>query len=136
ISGGIMNGKIVSGARTLTQPEMLGRAARAASGFTALGIGENGAVAMMLRNDFAFFEAAFAAGLIGAYAVPVNWHFKADEAGYIIADCGAKALVVHADLLPQIEAGIPPGAEVLVVPTPPEIVSSYGIAAEAGAAPA
>ena len=88
-----MNGKIVSGARTLSQPEMLGRAARAARGFATLGIGENGAVAMMLRNDFAFFEAAFGAGLVGAYAVPVNWHFKADEAGYIVADCGARVLV-------------------------------------------
>ncbi len=130
-----MNGKIVSGARTLGQPEMLGRAARAASGFATLGIGENGAVAMMLRNDFAFFEAAFGAGLVGAYAVPVNWHFKADEAGYIVADCGARVLVVHADLLPQIAAGVPAGVEVLVVPTPPEILAAYGIAAEAGAAP-
>ena len=104
-----MDGLILSGARTLKQSVMLERAARAASGFASLGIGENGAVALVLRNDFAFFEAAMGAGLIGAYAVPVNWHFKADEAGYIIQDCGAKAVVVHADLLPQIRDGIPAG---------------------------
>ena len=115
---------------------MLERAARAASGFASLGIGENGAVALVLRNDFAFFEATMGAGLIGAYAVPVNWHFKADEAGYIIQDCGAKAVVVHADLLPQIRDGIPVGVSLLVVPTPPEIRDAYGFAADACAMPA
>jgi long-chain acyl-CoA synthetase len=100
-----------------------------------LRIAENDAVALVLRNDFAFFEAAMGAGLVGAYAVPVNWHFKADEAGYIIRDCAAKAVVVHADLLPQIRDGIPAGVSVFVVPTPPEIRDAYGIPAEAGALP-
>src|SRR5215470_7622281 len=126
-----MDGLILSGARQLTQATLFERAARAASAFDSLGVAENDAVALVLRNDFAFFEAAMGATLLGAYAVPVNWHFKADEAGYIIADCGAKAVVVHADLLPQIEEGIPEGVHVLVVPTPPEIRNSYGIAAEA-----
>src|SRR5215471_9424474 len=129
------DGLIVSGARELRQSTLFERAARAASAFDALGIAENDAVALVLRNDFAFFEAAMGAGLIGAYAVPVNWHFKADEAGYIIQDCGAKAVVVHADLLPQIRDGIPPGAAVFVVPTPPEIRDAYGIAADACALP-
>src|SRR5262245_56447535 len=93
------DGLIVSGARELRQRDLLARVQRAATGFDALGIGENSAVAMVLRNDFAFFEAAMAAALVGAYAVPVNWHFTAEEAGYVIADCGAKVVVVHADLL-------------------------------------
>ena len=92
-------------------------------------------MALALRNDFAFFEAAMGAGLIGAYAVPVNWHFKADEASYIIRDCGAKAVVVHADLLWQIRDGIPPEVPVFVVPTPPEIRDAYGIPADACAPP-
>ncbi len=122
-----MDGLIISGARELAQRDLFGRVQRAASGFHGLGIGEDSAVAMVLRNDFAFFEAAMAAALIGAYAVPVNWHFTAEEAGYVIADCGAKAVVVHADLLPQIAAGIPEGTAVLVVPTPPEIFAAYGL---------
>src|SRR5262249_15544011 len=107
----------------------------AASGFDALGIGENGAVALVLRNDFAFFEAAMGAGTIGAYAVPVNWHFKADEAGYVIRDCGARAVVVHADLLLQIRDGLPEGVRVFVGPTPPEIRDAYSIPADACAMP-
>ncbi|SDR63249.1 long-chain acyl-CoA synthetase [Rhizobiales bacterium GAS113] len=130
-----MDGLIVSGTRELSQRELLERAARAASGFHRLGVGEDGAVAMILRNDFAFFEAATGAALVGAYAVPVNWHATAEEAGYIIADCGAKAVVIHADLLAQVEAGIPAGMAVLVVPTPPEIAAAYGIAPERCALP-
>ena len=65
----------------------------------ALGVGEDDSVALMLRNDFATFEANMAAGQLGAYAVPINWHFTAEEAGYILADCRAKVLVIHADLL-------------------------------------
>jgi long-chain acyl-CoA synthetase len=130
-----MDGLILSGARELPQSTLFERAARSASGFDSLRIAENDAVALVLRNDFAFFEAAMGAALVGAYAVPVNWHFKADEAGYIIRDCGAKAVVVHADLLPQIRDGIPPEACVLVVPTPPEIRDAYGVAPDACALP-
>ena len=130
-----MSGRIISGAREMGQAELLERAARVASGLNALGIGENNAVALVLYNDFAFFEGAFGAGILGAYAVPVNWHFTAEEAGYIIRDCGAKAVVVHADLLPRIAAGIPAGVAVLVVPTPPELRAAYGIAPDACALP-
>ena len=42
-----MNGRIVSGGRELSQQELFQRAARAATGFDSLGIGENGAVAMV-----------------------------------------------------------------------------------------
>ena len=108
-----MQGQIISGERRLGQAELAGRAARAASGFTALGFGEDSAVAIMLRNDFAFFEAAMGAALIGAYAVPINWHFKDDETGNIIRRCSARALIIHADLLPGIAAAacaVPAGA--------------------------
>ncbi len=130
-----MDGKILSGGRELAQSELFARAARAAGGFHSLGIGEDGAVALMLRNDFPFLEAAIGAGLLGAYAVPLNWHFKADEAGYIIGDCGAGAVVVHADLLPQLEGAVPAGVTILVVPTPAETAAAYGIPAPAARLP-
>ena len=111
------------------------RVRRAAAGFAAMGIGENGAVTIMVRNDLAFFEAAMAGTLIGAYAVPINWHYKDDETAYIINDCGSEVLVVHADLLPGIQSGIPDGVRVLVVPTPPEIQTAYGLDPSACAVP-
>jgi len=88
---------------------------RAASGFERLGVGEDDVVCIMLRNEPAFLAAAFAALRLGAYSCPINWHYKADEAGWILADSGAKAFVVHADLLPQIEGALPAGMEVVVV---------------------
>jgi long-chain acyl-CoA synthetase len=122
-----MQGTIFSGARRLSREDLIDRAARAASGFDALGIAENDAIALMLRNDFTFFEAAFGAAHLGAYAVPVNWHFTAEEAGYIMRDCAARALVVHADLLPLVMPAIPNGVGVMVVATPPEIADAYCI---------
>ena len=123
-----MDGVILSGARELKQADLFQRVARAAAGFRDLRIGENDAVALFLRNDFAFLEAAMAAAYVGAYAVPVNWHYTPDEAGYVLRDCNAKALVIHADLLPRIAEAIPVQTRVLVVATPPEIRAAYGIA--------
>jgi len=87
--------------------ELERRAACAASGFERLGIREGDVVALMLRNSPAFIEAMLACRQLGAYYCPINWHFKADEAGFILRDSGAKALVVHAELLPQVQTGLP-----------------------------
>jgi len=87
--------------------ELERRAACAASGFERLGIREGDVVAIMLRNSPAFIEAMLACRQLGAYYCPINWHFKADEAGFILRDSGAKALVVHADLVPQVQTGLP-----------------------------
>jgi len=130
-----LQGRILSGKRELGQAELLERAARAATGFAAMGVGIEDAVAIMLRNDFPFFEASMAANMLGAHAVPLNWHFGEEEGGYILRDCAAKVVVIHADLLPQIKAGIPQGVEVLVAETPPEVRSAYGITEDAGRPP-
>src|SRR2546425_1173463 len=87
---------------TITQ-----RALRGVTGLDKLGIGEADVVAVMLRNDVAFLEAMLMTRQAGCYSCPINWHYKADEAGYILRDVGAKALVAHADLLDQIQGGIP-----------------------------
>ena len=118
---------VISGERFRSWADIQANAARAAGGFASIGIGEDDSVALMLRNDFATFEANMAAGQLGAYAVPINWHFTAEEAGYILEDCRAKALVIHADLLPQVAAGVPENTKVLVVPTSDEIGDAYNV---------
>ena len=82
-------------------------------------------MAIMLRNETAFLEAMLIARLAGCYSCPINWHYKADEAGYILRDCDAKALIVHADLLRQIEGGVPPGCHVIVVEPPAELRAAF-----------
>ena len=80
-----------------------------------------------MRNDIAFIEAAYAAMRLGAYAVPVNWHFKPEEINYVLKDSGTSVLIGHADMLHQLRGAIPAGVTVLSVPTPPEILANYKI---------
>ena len=130
------DGLILSGERRMTRQQLNDNVARAAGGFERLGVGEDDSVCLMLRNDFAFFEASMGASLAGAYAVPINWHGSADEVGYILDDCDARALVIHADLLPGVEKVIPGDCAVYVVATPDEIAAAYGIPDAARAVPA
>src|SRR5205085_2642728 len=101
--------------------------ARAATGLRTLGLRDGKAVAMMLRNDFALFEVTGGAAALGSPVVPINWHLKAEEVAYILADSGAGILVCHADLLPQIKDGLPGHIKLLIVTTPPEIAAAFGI---------
>jgi len=120
-------GLIMSGERKLSRADLLPRVARAAGGFEALGVGDDDCVCLLLRNDFAFFEASMGAVLAGAYGVPINWHGSADEVGYILRDCDAKVLVLHADMLANVAPQIPENCRVLVVGTPPEVAQAYQI---------
>jgi len=120
-------GWIRSGDRVLSAAEFDERARRAASVIEGFGVGKGDGVALYLRNDLAYFEAVFGLGMLGAYPVPVNWHYTADEAGYLLRDSGVKLLVIHADMLPPIAAAIPDGLAVIVVATPPEVKTAYGI---------
>src|SRR5262249_51335388 len=86
----LMPGTLISGKRELALTQLSERVERAAAALASIGVKRGDAVALMLRNDFAFFEASGAAGSLGAYPVPVNWHFTVEEAGYIIRDSGAK----------------------------------------------
>jgi long-chain acyl-CoA synthetase len=129
-------GQIISGQRRESTEALNQRAARAAAGLASLGVGRGDLIAIYLRNDLPFFEASFAAGLLGAYPTPVNWHYTEDEARYLFENSGAKAVVIHADLVEPIRAALPPDLPVLVVPTPDEVGDAYGIAAERRAIPA
>lgn len=80
----------------------------AAAGLEALGVGDGDVVAILLRNAPEYLEAMLAARRLGAYFCPINWHFKSDEAAYILRDSGAKVLVAAPDLLEDIRAALPP----------------------------
>jgi long-chain acyl-CoA synthetase len=128
-------GLIISGSRRRTREEIFARAGRASTGFDEMGIGRGDSVALMLRNDFPYLEITSAVGQLGAHAVPINWHFQSEETEHILRDSAAKAIVVHADLLPQIEAAIPEGVMVLVVPTPPELAAAYDVSGASARVP-
>jgi long-chain acyl-CoA synthetase len=118
---------IVSGPRKRSHAEIADRSARIAGGLHGLGVKQGDSVCVLMRNDIAFIEAAYAAMRLGAYGVPVNWHFKPDEIDYILRDSGTSVLIGHADMLHQLRNTIPSGVTVLSVPTPPEILATYKI---------
>jgi long-chain acyl-CoA synthetase len=118
---------IVSGLRKRTHAEVADRTARIAGGLQELGVKQGDSVCILMRNDIAFIEAAYAAMRLGAYAVPVNWHFKPDEVNYVLKDSGTLVLIGHADMLHGLRGAIPADVTVLSAPTPPEILASYKI---------
>src|SRR5690606_4588148 len=75
-----------------------------------------------------FLVTVYAANRLGAYAVPINWHFKPAEVRYILEDSGSTILVGHADLLAQCMSDLPKGLTVISVDVPDEIRSAYRIA--------
>lgn len=62
------------------------------------GLGPADHVAVLLENQVEFHEVVWAAQRIGCYVTPINWHLTAQEAGYIVADCDATALIATARL--------------------------------------
>ena len=98
---------------------------RAASALRTAGVGEGDCVALMLRNGPEALEVMLAARWLGALWCPINWHFKADEVRYILADSGARVFIVDTALL----AGL--GGEHVLAP---EGLTSYGVHAEGSAA--
>jgi long-chain acyl-CoA synthetase len=118
---------IISGDRRRGFAEVADRVARMAGGFEKLGVGQGDSVCILMRNDIAFIETAYAAMRLGAYGVPINWHFKPEEINYVLKDSGTSVLIGHADMLHALRGSIPAGVTVLSVPTPPEILANYRI---------
>lgn len=50
-------------------------------------------VALFMENNLRYFEAVWAALRSGLYLTPINSHLTAEEAAYILEDCGAKVLI-------------------------------------------
>ena len=96
-------------------------ARRVAGGLQALGIQENDAVAIILRNDVPCFVLHEAAHYGGFDVVPVNWHLKPVEIEYLLRDCRAKAVFIHSDLLTEELVGILHAMHVIVIPAPKDM---------------
>ena len=113
-----MTATLVFGAEPISGAELEQRAARAAGGFERLGVQEGEVVALLLRNSPPYLEAMLACRQLGAYHCPINWHFKADEAGFILRDSGARLLVTDSGLLGQIDSAVTHGVRTVGVAEP------------------
>lgn len=126
---------IISGERYLAPQALEHKAARAASALHSVGVSQGDTIALLLRNDFAFFEATFGASILGATTVPMNWHMSAEEIEYILDDCDARVLIAHSDLLTESVLAICGGREVISVETPLEIAQAFSLDSKQCSAP-
>ncbi|MBJ6136084.1 acyl-CoA synthetase [Marinobacter litoralis] len=121
---------IVCGDQHLSHEEFQSDIKRAASGLKQAGIEPGDCVAIFMRNDIPFLTVSRATAYIGGYAVPVNWHLVGEELTYILDDCAAKILVIHADLWRKVRNEIPEDVKCILVETPKALSDAFGIAPE------
>jgi len=65
-----------------------------------------------------YFEVMHAVGRIQATMVPINFHFRREEIGYILEDSGAKLIVAHADHLGEAKPALGSRAALVVGEAP------------------
>jgi long-chain acyl-CoA synthetase len=110
---------MADGSRAVTFAELDQHSCRVSRLLARLGVGPGDHVAVLMANRLEYFGVAWGAQRRGTYWTPVNWHLTADEAGYIVQDCGAKVLFASpetAEVAAQIAARLP-GLTVLVTGT-------------------
>ena len=120
--------QIISGDRTIDRQTFEAHVLSVASGLKALGVGEDDAVLVLMRNDIEFLEASHAIARLGAFVVPLNWHGTADDIMFVATDSGASAAIAHADLLPLL-AKIP-SMPIVTVPVSEHVSNEYGLSSD------
>jgi long-chain acyl-CoA synthetase len=89
--------------RSISYAELNQRADRVAQGLIAAGVPAQGRVAILAKNDPAFFELWFGAAKANAVLVPVNFRLAAPEVAYVVNDARAELLFVGVDFYPVVE---------------------------------
>jgi long-chain acyl-CoA synthetase len=89
---------ITSAGAVVTFAELEARSCRLAQALHAHGLRPGDHVAVLLPNDHRTHEVAFGLQRSGLYYTMVNTHLAADEAAYIVNDCGARTLITSASL--------------------------------------
>ena len=93
---------VVSGDRRIAMAELQQRSAKLAAALSSLGVRPGDRFAIVMRNEPGFLEASLAGSLIGAVPVPVNWHWTGVDLGHVLADCGARVVISHSDLITPV----------------------------------
>ncbi|MEU4313076.1 acyl-CoA synthetase [Nocardia sp. NPDC024068] len=79
--------------RVVTYRELEQRSIRGARALRARGLRTGDHIAILMENNAANLEIAWAAQRSGLYYTAINWHLTAGEVQYILDDCGATALI-------------------------------------------
>ena len=94
--GGSVAAVLAGSGASRTYAELDDRSTRLARVFDEAGLVPGDHVAVMLHNGLEYLDAVWAALRSGLYLTPVSWHLGPAEAGYILEDCAAQALITSA----------------------------------------
>jgi acyl-CoA synthetase (AMP-forming)/AMP-acid ligase II len=95
---------LVDGDRELTWSQVDQRARRLAGFLSGRGLGPGDRVMVIARNCIEWPEISFGLAMAGLIAVPVNIRLAPDEVAHVRDDCGARAVIVHADQFDKFQA--------------------------------
>ena len=79
--------------RQVSYNELYERVARLANALQREGFRKGDRVAVLLKNDLAWFDVFFALSALGGVLVPINFFFTAKEVAFVLNDAGATTLV-------------------------------------------
>lgn len=97
---------VVDGDRRIGYADLYARARALAAVLRSAGTSVSRPVAVMLRNSLEFILVTQASALAETPYVPINWHLKADEIAYILADSQAAILVCEPALAQYAEPAV------------------------------
>ena len=76
----------------------------AAGGLAGLGLGRGDVITLYASNSWEWVVRYYAIARLGAVINPVNTMLTPDEIGYVVKDCGAKAIIASPE---KVEATLP-----------------------------
>lgn len=119
--------RLYQGTREVTRSDFNQIVRRRAAVLQSIGLGEDGIIALLMRNDIVCLEVVEACRLLGARYVMINWHAAEPEILHILADSGAKALIGHVDLLAVFSGDTSLDLPILSVETPEDVSQNYNV---------
>jgi crotonobetaine/carnitine-CoA ligase len=88
--------------RSWTHRDAMAAASRRAASLQRAGVARGDRVALMSGNRIEFLEVFLACGWLGAVAVPINTAAMGPQVQYVLANSGARLLVIEAALLDRL----------------------------------
>ncbi|VBA45042.1 fatty-acid--CoA ligase FadD5 [Mycobacterium attenuatum] len=85
---------------TVTWSELRYRVTALAGALSRRGVGFGDRVMILMLNRTEFIESVFAANMLGAIAVPLNFRLTPTEIAFLVEDCAPRVLVTEAVLAP------------------------------------
>ncbi len=113
--------------QTATNQDTIMQSARVLAGaFRTMGVKEDTAIAVLMRNDLKIMEIVEACRLIGARYAMLNWHATTPEIKHILGDAHAKLLIGHTDLLAALDLETLLPTPIVGVTPQEDVIAAYG----------